>query len=480
MAGSKLSNVSTEMQIGSTSDNDAFPLGGPQDLFYSPENKGDLPTIVRAKGIYMWDDCGRRMIDVSSGPIISNIGHGDVRVGNAMARQVEQLDFAYSRVARHQWNTDLANCIATLAGAPYERVCFASGGSEAMEVAIRFARQYAYAKGQKQRTKLISLMPSYHGATLATTGLSGDVSTQEVFADMAEFSEKISAPFTYRLPKGCSDEKFANRTADELEQKIHDLGPENVLAFVVEPIGGVATGANVPPDIFFRRIRDICTHNGVLLIFDEVMCGAGRTGKFLAARHWPDALPDIVVLAKGIGAGYTPLGAMLAPAKMVDELASITGFNYSFTYNANPVSCAAGLAVLEIVEKENLVQNAEIQGNYLITALRTLATQTRLIGDIRGKGLLLAVELVKDKDTKQLLPVDVNATTRIRDLGRKHGLMIYSRRTNSGKYGEWFMVSPPMTITTDEIDEIISRLKSLLEDFESELTELGVIEKLSV
>lgn len=452
-----------------------FGLGGPQDFFYSADNKGDVPTIVQAKGIYMWDDRGSRFIDVSSGPVISNIGHGVASVGEAMARQASVLDYAYSRVARHVPNMDLAARVCRLAGPGYERACFTSGGSEAMEVALKFVRQYALAMGQPNRRRFISLMPSYHGATMTLTGISGDLHTADVFGELTVASEKIPAPFTYRLPANHTPDSFAEYAADQLEAKILELGPESVLAFILEPVGGLATGANVPPSAYFRRIKQICTKYGVYLIFDEVMTGAGRTGQFLAAHHWPDALPDIVVLAKGIGAGYSPLGVMLAPAAMVDELAERTGFNYSFTYNANPITCAAGLAVLDYVQQNDLISNATCRGESLRRRLFQLQQHSSILGDIRGLGLLLAVELVRDKETKEMLPAAVNATGRIRALGRQNGLMIYSRRTNGGRYGDWFMVSPPLTVTEADLAEIVERLDRTIGAFESELRSARVL-----
>ena len=452
-----------------------FGPGGPQDLFYSLDNKGDVPTIVRAQGIYMWDDRGNRLIDVSSGPVISNIGHGVGSVGEAMARQAGLLDYAYSRVARHVPNIDLAARVCGLAGPGYERACFTSGGSEAMEVALKFVRQYALATGQSDRRRFISLMPSYHGATIALTGISGDLQTANIFGELTVPSEKIPAPLTYRPPANYSAVSYVEYAADQLEAKILELGPENVLAFIMEPVGGLATGANVPPSAYFSRIRQICKQYGVYLIFDEVMTGAGRTGQFLAAHHWPDALPDIVVLAKGIGAGYSPLGVMLAPAPMVDELAQRTGFNYSFTYNANPITCAAGIAVLDYVQQNDLIANAQRRGESLRRRLLQLRQHSSILGDVRGLGLLLAVELVRNKETKDMLPAEVNAPGRIRTLGRQNGLMIYSRRTNGGRYGDWFMVSPPLTVTEADLADMVERLDRTIGAFEGELRTAGVL-----
>ncbi len=444
-------------------------IGGPQDLFYSSSNIVPLPVIVRAEGIYMWDEEGNRYIDASSGPVVSNIGHGNRRVADAMAEQARTLDFAYSRVSRHRPNMALAERIAGLAGPGFERIALASGGSEAMEIAVKFLRQYAVATGAGQRRRIITCQPSYHGGTIATLAMSGDEALAPFLEGFALASEKIPAPLSYRLPDGHSAHSYAAFAADALETKIRELGPDSVLAFAIEPIGGLATGCVVPPDAYFRRIRAICRRYGVFLIFDEVLCGTGRTGAFLAAHHWPDALPDLVVMAKGLGSGYAPLGAVLIPAALADRLADLTGFNYSHTYNANPITCATGLAVLDEYERLDLVNAAAERGADLRNRLQDLAAHCPVIGDIRGRGLLMAVELVADKATKAKLPESFQPTEKIRIHGLDNGLIIYSRRTAGGTYGDWFMIAPPLTITEAECEELVARLAATLKDFQEEL-----------
>ncbi|MBC8241313.1 MAG: aspartate aminotransferase family protein [Alphaproteobacteria bacterium] len=453
--------------------------GGPQDVFFNRNRKVKvpLPLIERAEGIYMWDSHGNRYIDVSSGPIVSNIGHGVAAVGNAMARQVRQMDFAYPRVARNQPNMDLTDRVAKLAGPGFERVCFAAGGSEANEIAVKFLRQYAIANGQPARRHVITCMPSYHGGTFGALAWSGDDDIVEFLDGMIDVSPKIPAPFTYRLPENHTVESYAMSCADALRQTIRDLGADTVLAFMIEPVGGVATGCNVPHDSFFREIRKICTDSGIYLIFDEVMSGTGRTGKFLAAHHWPDALPDIAVLAKGLGSGYVPLAAMLAPAAMVDGLAEKTGFDYSHTYTSNPVCCAAGMAVLDYTTDNGLMDNAARMGDSLREKLNAMKDTSRLVGDVRGLGLLMSVEMVADRVEKTSLPAETEAADRIRIHGLRNGLIIYSRRTSGGRFGDWFIVAPPLTVTKDECDEIIERLALTLQGLEDELVSLGYLPK---
>ena len=447
----------------------APPLrGGTQDVFYAQSNIVPLPVITRAKGIYLWDEDGNEYIDASSGPVVSNIGHGNERVAEAMARQAQQMDFAYSRVARHQPNIALTERIAALSGPGFERVALSSGGSEAMEIAIKFVRQYVVATGKPERRHLLTCLPSYHGGTIATLGMSGDDTLGTFFDGFGMTSHKVPAPLTYRLPEPHSLQSYTRFALEALEAKIHELGPDTVLAFAIEPVGGLATGCVVPPSVYFEGIRDICSRHGIFLIFDEVLCGTGRGGKFLSAHHYPDALPDIVVMAKGLGSGYAPLGATLFPAHLVDHLSTLTGFGFSHTYNANPITCATGLAVLDEYERLNLIDNAAAMGDYLKERVWALTDEFPIIGDVRGQGLLLGIELVANPISKQPMAAEFLPTEKIRIHGLNNGLMIYSRRTAGGKYGDWFLLSPPLTITQAECDELLRRLRCALADFVDE------------
>ncbi len=446
-------------------------LGGAQDVFYARSNTVPLPMIVRAEGVRMWDDQGNEYIDVSSGPVVSNIGHGNARVADAMAAQAKQLDFAYSRVSRHQPNFDLTSRIAALAGPGYERVCLASGGSEAVEIALKFLRQYAVATGRPEKRKIITLMPSYHGGTIATLAITGDEALDPFIDGFAIPSERIPAPMQYRVPQGHTPETWRMACADALEAKILELSAENVLAFVVEPVGGLATGAMPLAEDYAERVREICTRHGVYLVYDEVMCGAGRTGRFLASHAWRNAHADVVVLAKGLAAGYAPLGAVLVSADMVDHLSTLTGFNFSHTYNANPITCATGLAVLDEYARFNLIEAAAERGASLRARLEKLAETRPSIGDIRGSGLLMAIELVADRATKTPYSGGFLPTEQVRIIGLRHGLIIYSRRTANGRYGDWFIVAPPLTITEEECAELVARLDATLGELEAAAAE---------
>ena len=447
--------------------------GGPQDVFAREDPDWPLPRIVRGDDIYLFDEAGNRYIDISSGPIASNLGHNNRRVIETIKEQAETLCFAYCRVARTNENIALAEKLALVAGEGYERAFFVSGGSEGIDTAVKFARQWAFANGDKERKKIVSLVPSYHGGLISTIGLGGDEVPIEVFDGMMQVSEKVPAPLTYRPPDSLTHEENEDRIIGLFHETVERVGPERILAFMYEPVGGVATGCNVLTNRFLKAIREACDAHGIMMIADEVMAGAGRTGKFLAAHHTPDAMPDLIVLAKGIGAGYTPLGIMLAPAEKVDRLAKMTGYPYGHTAAANPLSCAVGLAALEETLERDLIGNAARVGAYLQERLWALADDFPVIGDVRGRGLLLGTEIVADRATKESFPQDVSAPDIIRRLAFDHGLTIYGRRTNNGKFGDWIMTSPPLITTEDQVDDIVERFGATLKDFVDEAARAG-------
>ncbi|MEQ8207552.1 MAG: aminotransferase class III-fold pyridoxal phosphate-dependent enzyme, partial [Woeseia sp.] len=266
-----------------------------------------------------------------------------------------------------------------------------------------------------------------------------------------------------------SDDERGLRYANMLADKIEELGPSTVLAFVVEPIGGASTGALVAPDSYLPRIREICDQYGILLIADEVMTGAGRTGQFLGCDHW-QVVPDIAALAKGFGAGYVPLGAMLTRADIVDAVLDHNAFQHGFTSAGNPLACATGLAVVNEICEQDLISNTSTVGAALKSALTELMDEFPFIGDVRGKGLLLAMELVKDRETMQVLPPAMNAANRIVDIAYDRGLIVYARRTRGGNSGDHIMVCPPMISTLQHIDEILHKLRASLQQFSTELS----------
>jgi adenosylmethionine-8-amino-7-oxononanoate aminotransferase len=450
------------------------PRGGGMQTFSARPGAPRHLRIARGEGLYLWDTDGRRLIDVSSGPVANNLGHGNQRVLAALHAQAEKVTFVHPSQFESEANLQLADLLTGLAGAGFERAWFCSGGSEAVEGAIKFARQHAVMSGQGGRWKVISRATSYHGSTLGALAVTGDQAAHQMFGPLLQAMPKVPTPFTYRIPDNHTAESYARHCAAELERSIETEGPDSVLAFIMEPIGGVSTGALVVSDIYITMVRDICTRHGVLLIFDEVITGAGRTGAFLAAHHLPHARPDLIVLAKGLTGGYTPFGAVLMPAHMVERVATGGGFMHGHTYTGNPMSCAIGFAALTEVVERDLAANARTMGEHLKSKLKSLADRSPLIGDVRGKGLLCAIEIVADKATKTMVPLEHLVPSRIQALALEHGLSVYCRRTNGGRDGDWVMVSPPLITEAQHLDEIIVGLDATLHALQDELVRQGV------
>ncbi|GGA28271.1 aminotransferase family protein [Neptunicoccus cionae] len=434
-------------------------------LFY--QSRLPRPDLQKAEGIYMWDTAGKRYIDGSSGAMVSNIGHSNPNVLAAMREQMDKSTFGYRLHFQTEPSEALAARISGLTPEGLDRVFFVSGGSEAVESALKMARQYALTQGEAQRYKVISRYPSYHGATLGALAITGYAPMSAPFDPMMKSMPKIPAPRAYLDGMDADDPATGLHYANMLEEKILEEGPSTVLAFIVEPVGGASTGALVPPAGYMQRIREICDQYGVLLIHDEVMTGGGRTGRFFGAEHW-DVAPDLIALSKGFGAGYVPLGAMIARNDMVEAVLDAGGFIHGYTYAGNPLACAAGLAVLEEIERQDLVGNAAAMGDALTDRLQALMQRYPVIGDVRGKGLLLAFELMADRNTKAPLPVDLNAHSRLVDIAYENGLIIYSRRTRGGLSGDHFLVCPPMSVNEPQLDEIAEILERSMQQFMAE------------
>ena len=417
-----------------------------------------MPTIVGGHGVYLVDDRGRELLDACSGPFLASLGQGNERVLAAMHDQGRRLTYTYSRTTRHVANAELTQRLVGLAGHGFDRVHLTSGGSEAVEMALKMLRVNAVASGQPRRHRVLSLFPGYHGATVQTLGLNGDLSAPEMWGPMTVLAEKIPAPLTFRA---ASSEVAAADSLLALEEAIARVGPDEVLAFVMEPIGGQASGVNVPHPSFARGARALCDRYGIALVFDEIVT-AFRTGTFLAAHHDLNALPDLIVLAKGLGGGYAPLGAVLARASLVDHLAETVGFVVSHSYDACPMACAAGSAVLDEIVERDLVAQADRVGQRLRAGLESLAKESPLIGDVRGRGLLLAIELVRDKSSAAKFPADVDPGGLLVQRGLDHGLLLYSRRQNGGRFGDWLLIAPPLITDEAIADALLERLQATL------------------
>lgn len=431
-------------------------------LFYL--SSAARPMLDRAEGIYMWDRSGRRFIDGSSGAMVSNIGHSNPAVLAAMRAQMERSTFGYRLHFETEPGERLAAKLAALSPAGMEKVFFVSGGSEAVESAVKLARQWAVATGQDRRWKVISRFPSYHGSTLGALSLTGYDPLTDPFRPMMAAMPKIPAPRAWLDGLDMDDPATGAHYAAMLEAKILEEGPDTVLAFIQEPVGGASTGALVPPAGYMQAVRAICDRYGILLIHDEVMSGGGRVGAFLGGDLW-GIVPDIVAISKGFGAGYVPLGAMVAQARIVDAVQAQGGFLHGHTYAGNPLACATGLAVLEEIERADLMGNARRIGALLKRRLQNLMQRYGFIGDVRGEGLLLAFETVSDRASRAPLPKAMNAHDELVERAYAEGLIIYSRRSRGGYEGDHFLVCPPMITSEDQVEEIMEKLTRALDGF---------------
>ncbi len=422
------------------------------------------PVLDRAEGIYMWDTTGRRFIDGSSGAMVSNIGHSNPAVLAAMRAQMERATFGYRLHFETEPGERLAAKVASLSPEGMEKVFFVSGGSEAVESAVKLARQWAVVTGQAQRWKVISRFPCYHGSTLGALALTGYDPLTEPFQPLMVAMPKIPAPRAWLDGLNPDDPATGAHYAAMLEAQILAEGPETVLAFIQEPVGGASTGALVPPAGYMAAVRAICDKYGVLLIHDEVMSGGGRVGRFLGGDLW-GVVPDIVAISKGFGAGYAPLGAMVAQSGIVDAVQAAGGFLHGHTYAGNPLACAAGLAVLEEIERADLMGNATRIGAVLKARLAALMQRYGFIGDVRGEGLLLAFEIVSNRETREPLPPGLKAFDDLVERAYAEGLILYSRRSRGGYAGDHFLLCPPMITTEAQVEEIMEKLDRALEGF---------------
>jgi adenosylmethionine-8-amino-7-oxononanoate aminotransferase len=426
-----------------------------EHLFYQSARR--MPFVQRAQGVYLWDEAGKEYIDGCSGAIISNIGHGHPRIAEAIARQAQSAFFAYRLHFENRPAARLAETLARLSADHLQRVFFVSGGSEAVETAMKLCRQYFYCQGEGSRHLFISRRPSYHGCTLGALGLTGYAPLEAPFRPMIQAYPKIPAPFCYHCPYGLRHPGCDLACARALETEIRSLGEKNVAAFVAEPIGGASTGAVVPPEGYFDVIQAVCRKYGVMLILDEVMTGFGRTGTLFAYQHW-NIRADLVAISKGMASGYFPLGAVMTTEPIVSAVLDKGGFAHGHTYAGNPMACAVGLEVLGIIQEEHLCENARHMGHRLRDGLKELALRHLIIGDVRGKGLLLAIELVEDRASARPFDPLCNAAQLLTDIAYDQGLIIYPRRCIDGLAGDHVLVAPPLCVTAAEVDEILHRL----------------------
>ena len=423
------------------------------------------PTAVGGEGCYLIDAAGKRYFDGSGGAAVSCLGHGDPEIIDAIQAQVAKLAFAHTGFFTSEPAEDLADLLIKHAPGDLDRVYFVSGGSEATESAMKLARQYHLERGEPQRRHVIARRQSYHGNTLGALAAGGNQWRRQQFEPILIDITHIAPCYEYaEKPAGESSFDYGQRVAQELEDEILRLGPDTVMAFLAEPVVGATLGAVPAVEGYFKRIREICDQYGVLLILDEVMCGMGRTGH-LFAYEAEGISPDILCIAKGLGAGYQPIGAMLCTKAIYDTIAAGSGFfQHGHTYIGHPVACAAALAVTRAILNRGLVPKVQSMGTALSKALHDAFDQHPHVGDIRGRGLFLGLELVADRETKAPFAPDLNVAARLKSAAFEAGLACYPMRgTRDGRVGDHVLLAPPFIMENRHIDEIVTKLGLALE-----------------
>ncbi len=415
---------------------------------------------VGGHGIELIAADGRRFIDASGGAAVSCLGHGHPRVVRAIARQAEVLAYAHTSFFTNEPAEALADCLVEQAPAGLSRVYFVDNGSAAVETALKMARQYHIETGTSGRTRVISRRQSYHGNTLGALAVGGNIGRRAPYEPLLFETSLIEPCFEYRSAReGETPEEYGRRAADALEKDLLRVGPDTVMAFIAETVVGATAGAVPPAPGYLRRIREICDRYGVLLILDEVMCGAGRTGWFLACEQ-DGVVPDMVTLAKGLAGGYQPIGAVLCSDRVYEAFATGSGaFVNGHTYSAHAIACAAALAVQQVIRDEGLLERVRMRGRYLRDRLDDRLGQHRCIGDIRGRGLLLALELVTDRDGRTPFDPALKMHSRLKAAAMERGLLVYpGGGTIDGRRGDHFLLAPPYNVTEAELDVIVDRL----------------------
>lgn len=419
-----------------------------------------LPVAVAGRGIELFDADGKAYIDASGGAAVSCLGHGHPDVIAAMHAQLDKLAYAHTGFFTTEVAERLADRLVEDAPEGLDHVYLVSGGSEAVEAALKMARQYFVEKGEPQRRHIVARRQSYHGNTLGALAAGGNEWRRAQFAPLLIETHHIDPCYAYRYQQpGESDEEYGLRAANLLEEKLLELGPEQVIAFIAEPVVGATSGAVPSAPGYFRRIREICDRYGVLLILDEVMCGMGRTGTLYACEQ-DGIAPDLVAIAKGLGGGYQPVGAVLLAAKIFEAFASGSGFfQHGHTYMGHPMAAAAALAVQEVIGRDNLLANVRVMGERLDQRLRQRFGNHHHVGDIRGRGLFRAIELVADRATKEPFEASLKLHARVKREAMARGLMVYPMGgTIDGVRGDHVLLAPPFIVAEREIDEIVARL----------------------
>ncbi|HEY2243794.1 MAG TPA: aspartate aminotransferase family protein [Xanthobacteraceae bacterium] len=418
------------------------------------------PVAATARGVIIHDSAGKEYIDASGGAAVSCLGHSHPDVLAAMHKQLDRLAYAHTSFFTSQVAEELADDLIAHAPEGISRVFYVSGGSEAVEAALKLARQYFVERGELQRRFIIGRRQSYHGVTLGALAVGGREWQRKQFGPLMIETHHVSPAYEYRDKRaGETAEAYGVRLAEELESKIDELGGENVIAFVAETVVGATLGAVPAVPGYFRRVREICNRHGILLILDEVMCGMGRTGTLHACEQ-EGINPDLMAIAKGVGGGYAPIGALLIQERIFNTIAEGSGaFLHSHTYMGHPLACAAALAAQRVIRSDNLLENVRRQGDYLSRRLNERFGNHPFVGDLRGRGLFQGIEIVSDRGTKEPFDPSYKLHARIKHEAMARGLMVYPMGgTVDGTRGDHVLLAPPFIIDSAAIDAIVERL----------------------
>ena len=418
------------------------------------------PVAALGDGVHIVDAAGKRYLDASGGAAVSCLGHSDMRVINAVKAQLDAIPYAHTGFFSNEPMEKLADFLAAAAPGSLDMVYFVSGGSEGVEASLKMARQYFVEIGQPQRHRIIARRQSYHGNTLGALAVGGNAWRREQFQPMLIDAAHVAPCYEYRdRAEGETTEAYGLRVADELDAAIRAAGPETVAAFICEPVVGATAGAVPAVPGYLKRIREICDRHGVLLIFDEVMCGMGRTGHLFACEE-DGVTPDLLVIAKGLGAGYQPIGAVLVDARIHAAIRDGSGFfQHGHTYMGHPTACAAGLAVQRVIRDDRLLEKVRMRGAELRRALESRFGNNPYVGDIRGRGLFLGIEMVADRGTKEPFDPALRLHAAIKREAMARGLMVYPMGgTIDGRRGDHVLVAPPFIISQSHIAEIVEKL----------------------
>ena len=427
--------------------------------------RGTLPYAVSARGLRITDREGREYIDACGGAAVSCLGHGHPDVLAAMHAQIDRLAYAHTSFFTTEVAEELADTLIADAPAGMSHVYLVSGGSEAMEAALKMARQFFVETGEPQRSVFIGRRQSYHGNTLGALAVGGNEWRRRQFAPILIDVARVSPCYEYRDRRDDeSPEAYSERLAAELEAKIVEVGPKRVIAFVAETVVGATSGAVPPTPGYFRRVREVCDRHGILLVADEVMCGMGRTGT-LHAIEQEGIVPDLMAIAKGLGGGYQPIGAVLDRGKIVEAMRAGRGlFPPGHTYIARRVAAAAALAVQKVIKRDHLLEAVRMRGAYFERRLREALGSHPHVGDIRGRGFFRGVELVQDRASKRPFDPALKLHAKIKAQAMERGLMVYPMGgTIDGVNGDHVLLAPPFIATEADLDEIVGRLAGAIE-----------------